>query len=103
MYNFVSLIINTASPTPVDNTHSFFHVKFNLILQLIKGISNDLKKLLKYFNGTTTFTFKFLTPAASPATSVTLPNNLILNFKESELLAVKSATASSSGGSSHLY
>ena len=53
----MSLIINTALPSSVDNTHSFFHVKFNLILQLIKGISNDLKKLLKYFNGTTTFTF----------------------------------------------
>ena len=74
-----------------------------LILQLTKGISNDLKKLLKYFNGTTTFTFNLLTQAASPATSVTLPNNLILYFKESELSAVKSATASSSGGSSRLY
>ena len=52
---------------------------------------------------TTTFTFNLLTPAASPATSVTLSNNLILYFKESELLAVKSETASSSGGSSHLY
>ena len=103
MYNIVSLIINTASPSPVDNTQSFFHVKFNLILQLIKGISNVLKKLLKYFNGTTILTFNFLTPAASPATSVTLPNNLILYFKESELSAVKSATASSSGGSFHLY
>ena len=103
MYNFVSLIINTASPAPVDSTHSVFHVKFNLILQLIKGISNDLKKLLKYFNGTTTFTFNLLTPAASPATSVTLPNNLIFYFKESELLAAKSATASASGGSSRLY
>ena len=40
---------------------------------------------------------------ALPATSVTLPNNLILCFKESELSAVKSATASSSGGSSLLY
>ena len=102
-YNSVSLIINTASPTPVDNTHSFFHVKFNLILQLIKGISNNLKKLLKCFNGTTTFTFNLLTPAALPATSVILLNNLILYFKESELSALKSATASSSGGSSRLY
>ena len=48
-------------------------------------------------------TFNLLTPAASPATSVTLPNNLILYFKESELLAVMSATAPASGGSSHLY
>ena len=78
-------------------------LNLNLILQLIKGISNDLKKLLKYFNGTTTFTFNFLTPAVSPATSVALPHNLILYFKESELLAAKSATASASGGSSRLY
>ena len=61
MYNFVSLTINTgllaasAASSSVHNTHSFFHVKFNLILQLIKGISSDLKKLLKYFNGTTIF------------------------------------------------
>ena len=49
------------------------------------------------------FTFNFLAPAASPATSVTLPNNLILYFIESELLAVKSATAPSSGVSFRLY
>ena len=68
----MSLITNTelfsglaASSLRVDNTHSFFYVKFNLILQLIKGISNDLKKLLKYFNGTTTFTFNLPTQAAS--------------------------------------
>ena len=83
--------------------HSFFHVKFNLILQLISDISNDLKKLLKYFNGATIFTFNLLAPAALPATSVTLPNNLILYLKELELSAVKSAIASSSGGSSRLY
>ena len=64
MYNFVSLVINTAAPASVDSKHSFFHVKFNLILQLIKGISNDLKKLLKYFNGTTTFTFLLAVPPA---------------------------------------
>ena len=63
MYHFVSLIINAAAAPPsVDSTHSFFHVKFNLILQLIKGISKDLKKLLKYFNGTTTFTFLLSIP-----------------------------------------
>ena len=39
-----------------------FHVKLNLILQLIKGMSNDLKKLLKYFNGTTTFTLNLHIP-----------------------------------------
>ena len=95
----MSLIINTASPAPVDNTHSFFQVKFNLILQLIEGISNDLKKLLKYFNGTTTFTFIL----AILLETTGLPNKLILYFKELELSAVKSAAASSSGGSSRLY
>ena len=62
-----------------------------------------MRKLLKYFNGTTVFTFNLLTPAALPAISVTLPNNLILYLKELELSAVKSATASLSGGSSRLY
>ena len=99
MYIFVSLIINTALPWSVDNTHSFFHVKFNLILQLIKGISNDLKKLLKYFNGTTTFTFILAILLATTG----LPNKLTLYLKELELSVVKSATASSSGGSYRLY
>ena len=96
----MSFITNTAlfsglslSSSKVDNTHSFFYVKSNLILQLIKGISNDLKKLLKYFNGTTTFTFNLLTLAALPATSVTLPNNLILYLEDLELSAVKSSIA----------
>ena len=44
------------------------------------------------------FTFNLLTPAALPETLVTLPNKLILYFKELELSSVKSATASSSGG-----
>ena len=95
----MSLIINTALPAPVDNTHFFFHVKFNLILQLIKGISSDLKKLLKYFNGTTTFTLLFATPSSRTG----LSNNLTLYLKELELLVVKSLIALASGGSSLLY
>ena len=95
----MSLIINTASPTSADNTHSFFHVKFNLILQLIKGISDDLKKLLKYFNGMTIFKFNLTIP---PITFLS-PNKLISYLKELELLAVKSAIALSSSVSSHLY
>ena len=71
----------------------------NLILQLIKGISNDLKKLLKYFNGTTTFTFILAILLAATG----LPNILTLYLKELELSAVKSATVSFSGGSSRLY
>ena len=94
-YNFVSLIINTALPASVDNTHYFFcHVRFNLILQLIKGISNDLKKLLKYFNGTTIFKFLFTIQLVTTG----LPNKLTLYLKDAELLAVKSTLLS--GGSS---
>ena len=95
----MSLIINTASPASADNTHSFFHVRFNLILQLIKGISSDLKKLLKYFNGTTAFTLLFaMTPSRTG-----LPNKLTLYLKELELSTAKLGTVSPSGGSSHLY
>ena len=72
---------------------------FNLISQLIKGISSDLKKLLKYFNGTTHFTLLLAILLATTG----LPNKLILYLKESELPAVKLAIASSSGGSSQLY
>ena len=65
----------------------------------MKGISNDLKKLLKYFNGTTIFTLFFATAPSRTG----LPNKLTLYLKELELLTVKSATASASGGSSRLY
>ena len=95
----MSLIINTASPASVDDTHSFFHVKFNLILQLISGISDDLKKLLKYFNGTPTFTLLFVILPLRTG----LTNKLTLYLKELELSAVKSAIALASGGSSCLY
>ena len=94
----MSLIINTASAASVDNTHSFFHVKFNLILQLIKSISSDLK-LLKYFNGTTTFTLLF---AILPSRTG-LPNNSTLYLKELEVSVVKSLIALASGGSSRFY
>ena len=95
----MSLIINTALPSSVDNTHYFFHVKFSLILQLIKGISSDLKKLLKYFNGTTTFTFILAILLATTG----LPNKLTLYLKELEVSVVQSLIALASGGSSHLY
>ena len=79
--------------------HSFFHVKFNLILLLIRGISNDLKKLLKYFNGTTTFTFNL----TIPLTEFLLSNKLTLYLKELAVLTVKSAIGLASVGSSCLY
>ena len=36
------------------------HFNESSILQLINGISNDLQKLVKYFNGTAIFTPFFL-------------------------------------------
>ena len=102
------MIINTELPSLLDNTHYFFHVKFNLILQLIKGInlilqlikfiSSDLKKLLKYFHGTTTFTFNVATLLSTTG----LPNKLTLYLKELELLTAKLLSISP-GGSSRLY
>ena len=71
----------------------------NLILQLIKGISNDLKKLLKYFNGTTNFTFLLAVLLATTGS----PNNSTLYLKELELSTAKLGIGSPSGGSSRLY
>ena len=34
-----------------DKTQCFVHLSFNSTLHLINGISNDLQKLLRYFNG----------------------------------------------------
>ena len=66
---------------------------------MIKGISNDLKKLLKYFNGTTTFTFLLALLLATTGS----PNNSTLYLKELELLTAKLGIGSTSGSSSRLY
>ena len=42
----------TFSVPPAEKTQYFAHLSFNSTLQLINGISSDLQKLLKYFNGT---------------------------------------------------
>ena len=46
----------------LDNIQLLFHVNENSTLQLINGISNDLQKLLKYFNGTAIFAPFFIPP-----------------------------------------
>ena len=62
-YNFVSLIVKIMillalslsfplSLPGADKTQNFVHVSFDSALQLVKGISSDFQKLLKYFNGT---------------------------------------------------
>ena len=54
-----------------------------MILQLIKIISNDLKKLLKYFSGTTIFTF--YNDLSLPLAAVAFPTILDLCLKDNEL------------------
>ena len=54
-------------------------------IQLISGISNDLQKLLKYFSGTTIFTFSFFLFAPS---ALVLPINFDLYLNDEEFSAV---------------
>ena len=63
-----------------------YHLNESSTLQLIDGISNDLKKLLKYFNGTAIFTPSFF--LLSQSASV-LPIRFDLYLKDEELLVVK--------------
>ena len=75
----------------LDNIHSSHHPNKNSILQLINGISNDLQKLLKYFNGIAIFTPSFFLFA--PSASV-LPIKLDLYLNDDELSTVKSTSPS---------
>ena len=47
-----------------DKTQYFVHLSFKSTLQLIKGISSDLQKLLEYFNGTAIVAFLKISFAA---------------------------------------
>ena len=65
--------------------------KESLTLQLIIGISNDLQKLLKYFNGTAIFT-----PDLVPYTSVSpTKSDLYLNDEESAIVDLEFPAISS--------
>ena len=50
-------IILLTSPLPLCFHYYLQHLCFSFTLQLINGISNDLSKLLKCFNGTATVAF----------------------------------------------
>ena len=54
-YNFVLVILNVVAPTILDIKQFLVQLSSKLILQLVNGISNDLKKLDIYFKGTTIF------------------------------------------------
>ena len=60
-------------------------MSFNSTLQLINGISSDLQKLIKYFNGTAIVAF--LEIPFAPSASV-FSNNLALNLKDLKLLVL---------------
>ena len=53
--NIAPVILNFAEPPVLDKIQSSIQLTSRWILQLINAISNDLQKLLKYFNGTTIF------------------------------------------------
>ena len=80
MYNVVFVILNSVFPAISDITQ--FLVQFNSrgMLQLIKGTSNDLQKLLIYFSGTTIYAF-INTPS-----SAGLPKILDLYLNDVELI-----------------
>ena len=66
------------SAPAADKTRYFDHLSFNFTLQLIDGISSDLQKLLKYFNGTAIVEFLKILFALSASVS---SNSLVLYSK----------------------
>ena len=99
-HNFVFVILNVVLPPLLDIT--YFLVQFNSrwILKLIKGISNDCQKLLRYFNGTAPFTF-FNTPL--PLTGAGYPKTLDLYLNDGELFVVTLSEFPATGDLSLLH
>ena len=82
MSSIVKIILKLASSllTPAAvRTQYFVQLCFNSNLQLINDISSDLKKLLKYLNGTAIVAF--LKIPFAPSASV-FPDNLGLCLKD---------------------
>ena len=89
-YNFVPLIVKiillglafVLSLPAADRTQHFVHLSSNYTLQLINGISSNLQKLLKHFNGTATVAY-FRIPLVLFGLGWPLfPNNLALYLKD---------------------
>ena len=60
-------------------TQYIVHLNFNFILQLINGISRDLQKLFRYFNGTAIAAyFGILSVLFGVGCATVLSNNLAL-------------------------
>ena len=78
----VTLLEFVLSTPAADKAQYFVHLSFNCTLQLINGVSSDLQKLLKYFNGTAIIAFP-KTPFV-PSETV-FSNNLDLYLKDLKL------------------
>ena len=70
-----------------DKTQYFVHLSFNSTFQIINGISSDLQKLGKYFNGTAIAVFLKIPLAWFRfGWALVFPNNLALDLKNLKLL-----------------
>ena len=63
-------------------TQYFFHLCFNLILQLISDILSNLQKLLRYLNSTAITVFFKIPLALLSSMSPNIPNSLALNLND---------------------
>ena len=65
-----------AAASSLEIIQFLYHVNSRSILQLTNGISNDLKKLLTYFKGTTNFTLLTLLLSVTLISLICTPNLL---------------------------
>ena len=79
----------TLSTRAADKTQYFVHLGLNSTLHLFSGISNDLQKLLEFFNEAAIFAF-FRIPFALSAS--VFRNNLALYLKDLKLLSLATST-----------
>ena len=80
-----SLLISFSLPAP-EKTQYFVHLSFNSTLQLINGISSDIQKLLKCFNGIADIAFLKIPSAAFDAGwAAVFSNNLAFYWKDLKL------------------
>ena len=76
------------SAPAADKPQYFVQISFNSTLQWINGISSDLQRLLKYFNGTAIVTFLKIAFALSLSM---FSNNLVLYPKYLKLLLLSTS------------
>ena len=68
-----------------DKTQYFVYVSFNSTFHLVNGISTDLRKLLKCFNGTEVVAHFRIQLTALSAWAAVFPNNLVFYLKDLKL------------------